>query len=229
MGRKPTAFAAAALCALFTAAGLACTAYWTWLATRMLAGVGAAGVGLGAYILSTEPIGAGWRGLAGINTQIFFIVGELALVAISALRGWRAMTAAVAALNGALLLLWPFVPESGRWLQVVGRKDEAFKARGWGCGSSRGGGLERGRHQPGWAARAGRARAEAELGRCVVPRWPASLAAGTPPRRSRSRQSLRRRRSSSITRASTARGRPRSRSPTSSRAAAPTAARPRSG
>lgn len=34
------------------------------------AGIGVAGQALGAYLLSTEMVGATWRGVAGIITQV---------------------------------------------------------------------------------------------------------------------------------------------------------------
>jgi MFS family permease len=62
IGRKYSTFAAAVISAVFAAAGLGCTNYWSWVVMRLLSGVGAAGTALGAYILSTEAIGDGWRG-----------------------------------------------------------------------------------------------------------------------------------------------------------------------
>jgi hypothetical protein len=103
---------------------------------RLISGVGAAGTALGAYIVATEPIGAGWRGAAGIASQVFFIIGEFSLVLAAVLfKSWRGQAAACAAVSGAALLLWPLLPESGRWLLVQGRRDEALKVRGWLLGS----------------------------------------------------------------------------------------------
>lgn len=105
---------------------------------RLLSGIGAAGVALGAYILATEAIGDGWRGKAGIATQIFFIFGEFTLVAIaSAFSSWRAQATACGVLHAALLLLWPALPESGRWLLVQGRKEEAMAVSGAAAAAAR--------------------------------------------------------------------------------------------
>ncbi|KAI8471458.1 MAG: major facilitator superfamily domain-containing protein [Monoraphidium minutum] len=127
-GRKACMFSATAISALFTAAGAVCRSYWPWLVMRLLAGVGAAGSGLGAYVLATEAIGARWRGAFGILSQLFFIGGEFLLVVVSVLfTTWRAQAAATAVLCASLMLLWPLLPESGRWLLAHGRADEAMK------------------------------------------------------------------------------------------------------
>lgn len=70
IGRKYSIHLAAAISAVFAAAGTACTTYWAWLAMRLLSGIGAAGTALGAYILATEAIGPSWRGAMGIYTQV---------------------------------------------------------------------------------------------------------------------------------------------------------------
>jgi hypothetical protein len=55
-------------------------------------------------------------------------VGEFALVIIAvATQSWRAQFGAGAVLCAASLLLWFVVPESGRWLQVQGRGEEAYQ------------------------------------------------------------------------------------------------------
>jgi OCT family organic cation transporter-like MFS transporter 4/5 len=132
LGRKACLFLAAGISAVFPAAGLACTSYWLWLAMRLLSGVGAAGTALASYILATEPIGESWRGAMGIGSQVFFIVGEFALVAAaSAFPSWHGQAAATAVANAAVLLLWPLLPESGRWLQCQGRAKDAAKVISW--------------------------------------------------------------------------------------------------
>jgi len=62
--------------------------------------------------------------------QVFFIIGEFALVVIKvALPAWRSQFTAGAVLCALSLLLWFLVPESGRWLQVQGRGEEAYQVR----------------------------------------------------------------------------------------------------
>lgn len=66
------------------------------------------------------------QGTAGIATTVIFTVGEFLLCAVAyALPNWRYLTLVAAAINTAALLLWPFVPESPRWLLSRGRHQEA--------------------------------------------------------------------------------------------------------
>jgi hypothetical protein len=59
---------------------------------------------------------------------VFFIVGEFLLVNIAVIfPAWRGQYAACAVLGAACMLLWLVVPESGRWLQVQGRGEEAYE------------------------------------------------------------------------------------------------------
>ncbi|PNW78695.1 hypothetical protein CHLRE_09g387060v5 [Chlamydomonas reinhardtii] len=125
-GRKPVLFGC-------TAFGAACTVgvglapnYVVYFIMRLLTGIGAAGQALTAYILATESVGPAWRGTAGVTTQCVFIFGEFVLVLIAYVaRPWRVLSFTVAVVNAAQLLLWPFLPESPRWLLVRGRVEEA--------------------------------------------------------------------------------------------------------
>jgi hypothetical protein len=66
--------------------------------------------------------------------QVFFIVGEFSLVIIAlAFNNWRSQFLAAAVLCLSALLLWPLVPESGRWLQVQGRTAAAMQVNARGC------------------------------------------------------------------------------------------------
>eukprot|EP00879_Flechtneria_rotunda_P027300 GHRR01029243.1.p1 GENE.GHRR01029243.1~~GHRR01029243.1.p1 ORF type:complete len:125 (+),score=32.50 GHRR01029243.1:74-448(+) len=60
--------------------------------------------------------------------QVFFIVGEFLLVLFAVLLpSWRGQFLAGAVLSGISLGLWCLVPESGRWLHVQGKAEEAMQ------------------------------------------------------------------------------------------------------
>lgn len=62
--------------------------------------------------------------------QVFFIVGEFALVVVAVIfPSWRGQFAAGAVLTAASLGLWPLLPESGRWLYVQGHTQQALQVR----------------------------------------------------------------------------------------------------
>ena len=89
-GRKVCLFICLAIAAAAAGAGALCTNYWAWLSTRCVAGTGSAGVSLSAYVLATEAVGPRWRGPIGIATQLWFNLGEFALVAVAILfHTWR--------------------------------------------------------------------------------------------------------------------------------------------
>jgi hypothetical protein len=59
-------------------AGALCTSDRALLTLRLLTGIGAAGMALGAYIVATEPIRPSWRGAAGERGfGPFYILGVL--------------------------------------------------------------------------------------------------------------------------------------------------------
>lgn len=68
--------------------------------------------------------------LPSSTLQVFFIVGEFALVVIGvAFTSWRGQFAAAAVFCAVTLVLWPVIPESGRWLYVKGQTEQAMQVR----------------------------------------------------------------------------------------------------
>ncbi|GFR46601.1 hypothetical protein Agub_g8204 [Astrephomene gubernaculifera] len=125
-GRKQVLFGCTAIGALFTMAAGLSPNYIAYFIFRLITGIGAAGQALTTYILATESIGPSWRGTAGVATQLFFIAGEFLLVLVAYVaRPWRSLCFTCSVLNAVLLLLWPTLSESPRWLLVRGRREEA--------------------------------------------------------------------------------------------------------
>lgn len=130
-GRRTAFFATTALIA---AAGLASAAAPTLgflIACRFCAGLGIGGTPA-ALTLYTEFLPARARGAKLILFFCFFSVGALAeaLLAWGTLQqpgGWRLLLTLSALPSVALLLAYPWLPESPRWLLLRGREAEALQ------------------------------------------------------------------------------------------------------
>jgi hypothetical protein len=67
-----------------------------------------------------------YRGRASVGSLLFFTVGEFLLVALAVgLPAWGHLAIAAGAINAAALLLFPFIPESARWLLSQGKQQQA--------------------------------------------------------------------------------------------------------
>lgn len=81
------------------------------------AGLTVSGIGLVAFTLACEVVGSSWRGVLGIASQCFWCLGACILPLLAlAVPNWRAQTVACAAVVLCMVPLFPFVPESPRWL-----------------------------------------------------------------------------------------------------------------
>ena len=128
LGRKTPLFAATALVAVATFTSLAAPNYAALVICRALAGAGAAGVGIAVFLIATESVGPHWRGRASIASSVVFIIGELALVGMAAaIKTWRGITIASGIASAAMLLLYPFIEESPRWLLSIGQHEKAVR------------------------------------------------------------------------------------------------------
>ncbi|CAI0438965.1 unnamed protein product [Linum tenue] len=103
--------------------------YWAYLVVRLLTGISCGGVGLAAFVLSTEPVGPTKRGTAGGSSFYFFSSGIGLLSALAYfLQPWRQLYIASSLPSVAYLFLaLPFISESPRWYLVRGRVEEAMK------------------------------------------------------------------------------------------------------
>ncbi|XP_065862229.1 organic cation/carnitine transporter 4 [Euphorbia lathyris] len=129
LGRKGSLRVVCILNALFGCLTAFAPDYWTYLLLRLLTGFSTGGVGLCAFVLSTEPVGPKKRGIAGMSTFYFFSGGIALLSGIAYIfRSWRELYIASSIPSILFLaLVLPFISESPRWYLVRGRIDEAMK------------------------------------------------------------------------------------------------------
>ncbi|DBA92174.1 TPA: hypothetical protein ACH3X1_015889 [Trebouxia sp. C0004] len=127
LGRKKVLGLSAILAGLSGLASAAAPAYWWYMGLRVCSGAAAASMTLAARALAIEPIGPTWRGMAGVASCFFTILGGLVTILIAFLvPSWRAVSflAAVPCIMYPALL--PSLYESSSWLLSVGRKGEAI-------------------------------------------------------------------------------------------------------
>jgi OCT family organic cation transporter-like MFS transporter 4/5 len=126
LGRKRMMYLAMALAAGSTLASAYATDYTTFLVLRVLCGVGTLGTFVTMCILSVELTGSRYKSLVGNLVHLLWAPGQMVL-ALTAywLRDWRRLHIAVSVPVFLSLLLYPFTPESPRWLAAVGRTEEA--------------------------------------------------------------------------------------------------------
>ncbi|KAI6687418.1 hypothetical protein NL676_024246 [Syzygium grande] len=103
--------------------------YWTYCLLRFITGFSTGGVGLCAFVLSTEPIGPKKRGAAGMSTFYFFSCGIALLSGIAyVFRSWRDLYIASSIPSMLFIVgVLPFISESPRWYLVRGKIDDAMK------------------------------------------------------------------------------------------------------
>uniref|UniRef100_M1BP11 Organic cation transporter n=2 Tax=Solanum tuberosum TaxID=4113 RepID=M1BP11_SOLTU len=128
-GRKGTLAIICILNAIFGILTAFSSNYWTYALFRFLSGFSTGGIGLCASILSTEPVGQSWRGVAGMSTFYFFSTGVAVLSAIAYfIQSWRSLYIASSITSVVyVIFVLPFLHESPRWCLVRGKVDEAMK------------------------------------------------------------------------------------------------------
>ncbi|CAN6457926.1 unnamed protein product [Victoria cruziana] len=129
LGRKGTLATGCLLSGFTGLATAASPTYWVYLILRFLTGVSTGGVGLTAFVLATEPVGPGKRGVAGMSTFYFFSAGIAILAGVAYLfPTWR-MIYIITSIPSLLFVLTiiPIIHESPRWYLVRGRDKDAMK------------------------------------------------------------------------------------------------------
>ncbi|KAH0651464.1 hypothetical protein KY285_031587 [Solanum tuberosum] len=128
-GRKGTLAIICILNAIFGILTAFSSNHWTYALFRFLSGFSTGGIGLCASILSTEPVGQSWRGVAGMSTFYFFSTGVAVLSAIAYfIQSCRSLYIASSITSVVyVIFVLPFLHESPRWCLVRGKVDEAMK------------------------------------------------------------------------------------------------------
>lgn len=82
-----------------------------------------------SFVLFSELVGVKWRSLVGILFQIPYSLGHASLALFAYLfRDWRWFQLCISLPSLLLVSYWWFIPESPRWLLVVGKKEEGIEA-----------------------------------------------------------------------------------------------------
>ncbi|KAL3678586.1 hypothetical protein R1sor_021542 [Riccia sorocarpa] len=129
LGRKGSQ----ALCCLLTVIMGVLTSqapsYWFYALGRFSTGLTLSGIGMSAFVLSTEIVGPNRRGKVGMSAFYFFSTGIILLPLFDIVaNSWRELYL-FTALPGALhcILVLPTIWESPRWYLVKGRTKDAMK------------------------------------------------------------------------------------------------------
>eukprot|EP00892_Ulva_mutabilis_P005097 jgi/Ulvmu1/295/UM001_0299.1 len=126
IGRFGSLIGACILSGAFTALTAAVLNYHWFVILRILSGASTAGMGLVSFTLACEIVGASWRGIMGIASQLFWCTGACIMPLIAWLvPQWRPQTVVCGASILPLVLIMPFFPESPRWLLAKGRHAES--------------------------------------------------------------------------------------------------------
>ncbi|KAG9454279.1 hypothetical protein H6P81_007183 [Aristolochia fimbriata] len=128
LGRKGSLITVCVLNLVFGLLTSTAPGYWFYFLLRLLTGVSTGGVGLCAFVLSTEPVGPSKRGAVGMSTFYFFSGAIAFLAAIAYLfQTWRTLYLVTSIPTLVFLIAAvPFISESPRWYLVRGKIAEAM-------------------------------------------------------------------------------------------------------
>ncbi|XP_041463350.1 organic cation transporter protein-like isoform X1 [Lytechinus variegatus] len=102
--------------------------YWFYTIVRIVLASANMGVFLLAFVIGTEFVGPSKRVIAGIVIMLFFSVGYMLLAVFAYfIRDWWILQLVITAPILLMFALFPFIPESVRWLISKGRTEEATR------------------------------------------------------------------------------------------------------
>ncbi|KAG5679752.1 hypothetical protein PVAND_009292 [Polypedilum vanderplanki] len=102
-----------------------CESMEIYMVGRVIIGFASMAVVVVSFVLCVELVSGKWRTIIGIFNILPVAIAYIICAIISYLTyNWRPMQFVITSPTLFLLLLWPFVPESPRWLLSRGRLDE---------------------------------------------------------------------------------------------------------
>eukprot|EP01025_Chloroclados_australasicus_P053962 TRINITY_DN6395_c1_g2_i2.p1 TRINITY_DN6395_c1_g2~~TRINITY_DN6395_c1_g2_i2.p1 ORF type:complete len:599 (+),score=48.29 TRINITY_DN6395_c1_g2_i2:117-1799(+) len=129
-GRRHGLLIVLLLSVVFGGLNSAAWSLWSYIIFRFLVGAAVAGIGLVSFILAHEPLGAKWRGWAGVMNGCFFGLGEMVLALFAYfIRPWRLLNLVCVIVSLIYLLVvyvWKYPLESARWWLVHEQHEKAY-------------------------------------------------------------------------------------------------------
>uniref|UniRef100_H3AWW9 Solute carrier family 22 member 13b n=1 Tax=Latimeria chalumnae TaxID=7897 RepID=H3AWW9_LATCH len=125
-GRRPTILLSMLINTVFGFGAAFAPNIYVYIALRFVVGATVSGILINTLILGTEWLGVAQRSVATILCHCCFATGLMVLAGIAyAIRNWRLLQI-TGSVPMAILFFYIWVlPESGRWLAVQGRKEDA--------------------------------------------------------------------------------------------------------
>ncbi|NXP79042.1 S22AD protein, partial [Ramphastos sulfuratus] len=128
IGRRPVFLISTCLQGLFGLGAAFAPHLYVYMAFRCVVGAAVSGILITSLALATEWVGVSSRPKAVLITHCCFAFGQMLLAGLSyGIRNWRLMEIAGSAPIFAFFFYIWVLPESGRWLVIKGRIEEAKK------------------------------------------------------------------------------------------------------
>ncbi|XP_033104809.1 organic cation transporter protein-like [Anneissia japonica] len=126
IGRKRVYFSSILLFVCFGSSTAAASSYVAFVVLRIFTGICASSASVSGYVLGLEFIGPNRRALYAAFREAAYTFGHLLLAGIGyAIRDWRLLQFFVSFPAILILIVWPWIPESPRWLMSKGRYSSA--------------------------------------------------------------------------------------------------------